>query len=134
MTNLQNALKELYNLFNQGADGESAFEQKLVEINNEFTSTSDKEIIKKTVCEMTSELGDMISDLSIKTQLSEIEDVLSFAYISRQYFGKSKNWLYQRINGNIINGKNAKFTQSEIETLNIALQDISQKIGSLRVH
>ena len=37
------------------------------------------------------------------------------------------------MNGNIINGKPAKFTEEEIKNLNFALQDISKKIGSVRV-
>jgi hypothetical protein len=34
------------------------------------------------------------------------------------------------VNGSIVNGKPAKFTPAEIDTLNYALQDISKKIGS----
>lgn len=69
----------------------------------------------------------------VKNQLEEILPIISAAYIAKNYFGKSKEWFYQKMNGNIVNGKPAQFSKEEIETLNLALQDISQKIGSIRV-
>lgn len=38
------------------------------------------------------------------------------SYIAEHYFGKSRQWLYQRINGNIVNGKPADFTPDELKT------------------
>ena len=35
--------------------------------------------------------------------------------------------LYQRLNGNLVNGKPARFTPDELQTFNNALQDISKK-------
>ncbi|MCU7604834.1 DUF5053 domain-containing protein, partial [Riemerella anatipestifer] len=58
---------------------------------------------------------------------------ISLSYVAEKYFGKTKSWLYQRINENTVNGKPAKFTEKEIETLNYALQDLSKKIGSVRI-
>ena len=37
------------------------------------------------------------------------------------------DWLYQKINGSIVNRKPARFTAEEINTLNFALQDIGKK-------
>lgn len=42
-------------------------------------------------------------------------------------------WLYQRINGNTVNGKPASFKQEEIIKLNKAFKDISKKIGAVSV-
>jgi len=41
--------------------------------------------------------------------------------------------LYQRINGNVVNGKPAQFTPDEVETLKFALNDLSKRLGSLSV-
>lgn len=38
--------------------------------------------------------------------------------------------MYQRINGNKGNGKEASFTQEEIAILNAAIQDITKKLNS----
>jgi hypothetical protein len=69
--------------------------------------------------------------LKTKAKLREIEDVISYSYIAKNYFNKSNEWLYQRIRGYNINGKTAKFSKEELNTLNFAMQDISRKIGSV---
>ncbi|MDR3062484.1 MAG: DUF5053 domain-containing protein [Dysgonamonadaceae bacterium] len=51
----------------------------------------------------------------------------------KTYFNKSDAWLYQRINGNVVNGKPAYFTHQEIEKLKFALNDISKKLSSLSI-
>lgn len=71
--------------------------------------------------------------LNVKASLVEVSEFVSLSYIAKNYFQKSKEWLYQRINGNLVNGKPAQFTAEEIESLNNALQDLSKKLGSVRV-
>jgi len=71
--------------------------------------------------------------LKVKEQLSQISDIVSMSYIAKNYFNKSKSWLSQRVNEFDVNGKPAKFTQEEISTLNFAFDDISKKIGSVRI-
>ncbi|GIJ96571.1 MAG: DUF5053 domain-containing protein [Bacteroidota bacterium] len=70
-------------------------------------------------------------ELSVKARLNEVLPILPLSYIAEHYFQKSKSWFYQRLNGNIVNGSPAQFTQEEIKTLNFALQDLSKKLGSI---
>lgn len=42
-----------------------------------------------------------------KEKLDKVLDFASMSYIAEHYFGKSRQWLYQRINGNLINGRPA---------------------------
>ncbi|AQY21446.1 DUF5053 domain-containing protein [Riemerella anatipestifer] len=74
-----------------------------------------------------------LKKLNVRNALDEVSDFISLSYLAEKYFGKTKSWLYQRINENTVNGKPAKFTEKEIETLNYALQDLSKKIGSVRI-
>lgn len=76
------------------------------------------------------EIDSFIEETRIKIQLSEVSKMVSLSYIAKEYFHKSRNWLYQKINGSIVNGKTVRFTPDEINTLNLALQDIGKKIGS----
>ena len=71
-----------------------------------------------------------IEEAKIKVQLAEVSEIVSLSYIAKEYFNKTRTWLYQKINGNIVNGKEARFTESEIKTFNFAIQDISRKLGS----
>jgi hypothetical protein len=70
-------------------------------------------------------------DLVLRQKLKDITPAISLAYVAKTYFNKSDNWIYQRINGNIVNGKPATFTQKEMETMRFALEDLSHKLGSI---
>lgn len=65
----------------------------------------------------------------LRDKLGELPEAISFSYIAKKYFGKSRNWLYQRINGYNVNGKPAKFTKEEYDVFIQALNDISQMIN-----
>ena len=58
---------------------------------------------------------------------------ISLSYIAKTYFNKSRSWLNQRINGNTVNGMQAKFSQEELRTLDYALKDLSEKLAEIRV-
>ncbi len=78
------------------------------------------EQIKETICEAKAEV--------VRKQMEEILPMTSLAYIAKTYFKKSRQWLYQRINGTTVNGKPAQFTKEELAQLNFALQDMGQKL------
>ncbi|HRN56796.1 MAG TPA: DUF5053 domain-containing protein [Agriterribacter sp.] len=96
-----------------------------------------KEKIKKQFDTSLDKRGKLISSLQkevdIKTQLKEVSEIVSLSYIAKKYFKKKKEWLYHRINGNIINGKPASFTEDQKKQLNAAFKDVSKKIGSVTV-
>lgn len=71
---------------------------------------------------------DRAEEILLRDKLGELPEVVSFSYIAKKYFGKSRNWLYQRINGNIVNGKKARFTDNELRTFLNALNDVSEMI------
>lgn len=74
-----------------------------------------------------------IDNTVVRQQMRDIIPMTSMAYIAKTYFNKSRQWLYQRVNGNIVNGKPASFTQDEIEVLNRALNEIGTKLMNTRV-
>jgi hypothetical protein len=55
---------------------------------------------------------------------------ISVSYLSKNYFKKTPQWFYQRLNGNKVNGKEAHFTSNELQTLSIALKEIGQKLSA----
>ena len=67
-------------------------------------------------------------DTLLRDKLGEIPEVISLSYIAKKYFGKSRNWLYQRINGYLVNGKPARFTDEEREKFVAAINDISDML------
>ncbi|MCL2328397.1 MAG: DUF5053 domain-containing protein [Bacteroidetes bacterium] len=65
----------------------------------------------------------------LKNRLEEVLPAISVSYLAKQYFRKTPQWFYQRLNRNTVNGKSAKFTTNELKTLATALTDISNKIN-----
>lgn len=68
--------------------------------------------------------------LRLREKLSPILPYISVSALAKEYFGKSSSWFYQRLNGNIVHGKECRFSAEEVERLRLALSDISAKIGS----
>lgn len=74
-----------------------------------------------------------VDEILVRKQLEEVLPAISLAHIAKTYFNKSRAWLYQRINGLPVNGKPAQFTESELDTLNRALNDIGGKLSRIHV-
>ena len=62
-------------------------------------------------------------------KMGGIAEAVSLSYIAKNYFGKSRAWLMQKVNGNTVNGKRAAFTPSESRQMREALLDLSQKLS-----
>lgn len=69
-----------------------------------------------------------LEDINLTLDLGDVAQALSLSYIAKAYFGKSKAWLYQRLNGHKVNGKPARFTEEERKRFAEALLDLSQQI------
>lgn len=93
---------------------------------------SPKEVAAIAV-EQLKETIERIDAVLIRQQMEDILPFISLAYMAKTYFGKSRQWLYQRVNGLMVNGKPAQFTQAELDILNHALRDMGQKLVSTHV-
>ena len=65
---------------------------------------------------------------TMKQKLADLLVAISWADLSRTYFGKSNSWLYHKMNGIDDNGKPTIFTEEEKEFLKGALYDLSNRI------
>jgi hypothetical protein len=79
------------------------------------------------------EVGEKVGGLVLKQRLEEILPIISVSYLAKNYFKKTPQWFYQRLNGNSVNGKKASFTSQEIKTLSFALKEIGQKLNAVVV-
>lgn len=68
---------------------------------------------------------------TIRKKMGDLDKAISFAYIARNYFGKSQSWLLQRLNGSKVNGKEAHFNKSELQTLQDAIHDLGNRLTSV---
>ena len=84
---------------------------------------------------LTKGVGQVAEDLeSIRHQLEADEyKLLPLSYIATHYFGKSKAWLYQRVNGLKVRGHRYTLNEEQRAIFNDAVQDISRRIGSISI-
>ncbi len=85
----------------------------------------------KALEQLIHETAKRVEELTVAEQMGEVTKIVSMAYIAQNYFGKTRSWLAQKLNGNTVNGKTAQFSTEELATLKFALSDISKKLGSL---
>jgi predicted DNA-binding protein len=93
----------------------------------------DNTMFSLAMVELAKETNARARALGERERFREATRAVSMAYIAKTYFGRTRGWLYQRINGSIVNGKPAKFNDEERKTLEHAFQDIGGLLTSLRV-
>jgi hypothetical protein len=128
--------KELENLITLA--GSSKFDTELKKIHKKYKGNPEAQkylsgLIQKELTGIQQDLFTIKEELSLKKKLKNISEIVSLSYVAREYFNKTRHWLYQRINGNIVNGKVCSFTDDELKQLQFALKDISKKIGATSV-
>ena len=124
---IKQLMQQMHNSLNEQEEKRIEDEIKL-----QFSTLSDEE--KKAVQkeflggldEKLEEADKLIKKIDIALEISEISKYISLSRIASDYFGKSKEWLYQRIKGYTVNGKPATFTDEERQKFSFALKNISR--------
>jgi len=114
-------------------NAKSDIEREKLHVELEKLANEDPEGFEESVLVSAKKTLSDIKELKIKEQIKQISEMISMAYISKNYFNKSKSWMSQRINELEVNGKPAKFTSDEVERLNFAIQDISVRLGMVHI-
>ena len=66
---------------------------------------------------------------SVRQVLDDIYEEVNWAYLAKNYFGKSRSWLYHKFSGR--NGaQQADFSDVDRERLRAALKDIAARVGA----
>lgn len=68
--------------------------------------------------------------MTTKQALLEVYEEINWAYLARNYFGKTRSWIYHKFAGTN-NGKPDDFNETDRETLKAALLEISQKLANV---
>jgi hypothetical protein len=74
------------------------------------------------------ETKELVKELDLRKTLDKVSRYISMSYISKEFFGKSRQWLNNRIKGNVVNGRPARFTEVELKKLSTALDMLSAEI------
>lgn len=109
------------------------FDTELKRLQSIYTKENEKAYIKEFILNGLNDVKKEIKKLDVKMQLAEISEFINMSYIAKHYFNRSKQWLSQRINGNVVSGKPRYLSDEEKQTLNFALQDLSKRIKTVQI-
>ena len=132
-----NRFFELKELWKQSAEADrSTIDRQITELMDSMTDQEVEQLavgVQNDFDNIHQEVDNIKEQLTIRERLEPVLPYLSVSKLSKDYFNKSSSWFYQRLNGNKIHGKVCRFTDRELETLDMALKDISRRISSLRL-
>ena len=106
-------------------------ESEIAEIDKEMDelSKSDQSGFENAMMSAIQDTNKRIESEILRDKLENVLPAISVSHLAKEYFGKTPQWFYQRLNGNTVNGKQAKFTSNELHVLADALKDISKRIS-----
>ena len=129
--NIQEELKKIEAMMSDGLTAENM--AQIEQFKSMATTPEDEAAIEEFIARQLEDIEEDVAEMEEMTyrlQMGEVLEIVNLSYIAKKYFGRTQSWLSQRINGCIVNGKKATFTESEINTLNSALSDIANILGS----
>jgi hypothetical protein len=127
---MKERIKELKEAFR---NAKSDKEFNAIDVEMKKLIAKDPDTFSESMVECIKETSQEATQLAMKEKLKDVIPAISLVHIAKTYFNKTDAWLYQRINGNIVNGKPANFTPQEVDTLKFAFKDLSSKLGSISV-
>lgn len=69
----------------------------------------------------------MKQQTAVKQVLADVYEEINWAYLAKNYFGKSRSWLYHKFSG-MNNGVEDDFSDIDRDKLKMALEDISFRV------
>lgn len=136
MSRSEELLKEAERLMREQPEGAS---ERIDEIVKELEATDSPEqqqmvsdMLHRQMAITEKNLMEIGHELMRKQIDDELYKLIPWSYIARTYFHKEPSWLHQRINGSPVRGKVYTLNEEQKQTLNRALADVGQKIGSYR--
>ncbi|MCL2650549.1 MAG: DUF5053 domain-containing protein [Candidatus Azobacteroides sp.] len=114
----------------QRADFDKKMKQVISSKNDEEKELFSKAFVEgaEKACE---EAKELIEYVNFRSKLDAVYNSVSWSYVADKYFGKSRAWLNQRINGFLVNGKKAQFTKEEKNILSNALIDMGNQMQNI---
>ena len=128
---------ELKKQWKQSAEADrSSIDRQITELMDSMTGQEVEQLavgVQNDFDNVHQEIAEIKEQLTIRERLEPVLPYMSVSKLSKDYFNKSSSRYYQRLNGNKIHGKVCRFTDKELETLDMALKDISQRLSSLQL-
>ena len=128
---IQKFKKEFASLKNATPEEKEEFDSRFKKYIREKSAEEKKELSRaffESAKEEKERAKSLATYVDIRLKLEKVLDIVSMAYISKNYFYKSRSWFNHRLNNSKINGVPVSFNEEELKTLSFALDDIGTKM------
>lgn len=135
MERVKDAIEEFKMISGQDDAASMARKQELMEwlaANKEGHEQEIEQLLDGWLDEMEADVEDIKKQALRKEMDEKVYKLTPWGYIAKEYFGKSASWLSQRINGTPVRGQVYTLNEEQKETLNRALSEVGEIIGSYR--
>ena len=136
MNEIDEKLKEYQQLTGKCDPKSEKRKEELLKWFDEHQSQELREKGAEWMAERMKEMEADVADIKQRALRSQMDDKIyrltPWSYIAKEYFGKSVAWLTQRINGYPVRGRVYSLNEEQKQTLNRALSEIGEFIGSYR--
>lgn len=68
-------------------------------------------------------------ELKLIEEMDTVLKIVPVSYIAKNFFGKSRSWLHNKLNGNLSNGKPASLSLNEMRVFQNALEQLSREMN-----
>lgn len=132
MENNTDLLKEYASLAGKEDAKSEARKAEILNYIKAHATDADREEVKVFLNQKMEQIKDNIETLRKQIEAEDYK-LLPLRYIAQKYFGKSAAWLSQRLNGSEVRGHVYTLNAEQKDIFNRAVQEIGQRISSLRL-
>ena len=132
MKDFNNEIEQLLSKGRRMSDTE--FDQLLDNYLEDKTDSEKEQIgvaVLETQVSKLNEIKQIDNEIKFIEQLDGLEKYLNMSQLSKDYFGKQKTWLYNRLHGWNVHGKPAKFTIAERKQFSDMLISLSDNMKNV---
>jgi len=123
---MENKIEELRKRF---VNAKTDAEIEAIDREMEILVAENQQEFENTMLASIQKTNRKVEDEILRSKLKDILPAISVSYFAKEYFQKTPQWFYQRLNGNVVNGKVAKFTAGELNILAHGLTDTANRIN-----
>ena len=124
---IQKFKKEFASLKNATPEERMEFDARFKKYIREKSPEEKKELSRaffESAKEETVKAKNLATYVDMRLKLEKVLGIVSMAYISENYFHKSRSWFNHRLNNSKVNGVPVSFNENELKILSFALDDI----------
>jgi hypothetical protein len=127
-------IKKIISDYNNASESDKVTIKENLRTEFSFLSEDEKKEVQRMFMEglndTIEEAKDVLKEVNLKIELERVSQYISMSYIAKNFFGKSRQWLNNRIKGNYVNGKPAVFTIEEISRFSFSLEKLCKEINN----